>query len=97
MTYTFNLMACKLMAFKFIGVALVLTFGFMEPAAAVGSMRCGTHIISCGQGKDPGQYEVLKRCGEPTVRQGNTWIYEKSSSVARRIRFDGNGMVSAIE
>ena len=87
----------KLMAFKFIGVALVLTFGFVEPAAAVGSMSCGTHIISCGQGKDPGQYEVLKRCGEPTFRQGNTWIYKKSSSVERRVKFNSNGEIINIQ
>ncbi len=78
--------------FKLIGAALLLTAGFMQPAAA-GSMKCGTHIISSGQGNSPGQYEVLKRCGEPTFRQGNTWIYEKSSSVSKKIRFDRNGKI----
>ena len=78
--------------FKLIGAALLLTAGFMQPAAA-SSMKCGTHIISSGQGNSPGQYEVLKRCGEPTFRQGNTWIYEKSSSVAKKIRFDKNGKI----
>ena len=82
--------------FKLIGVALVLSMGFMEPAAA-SSMRCGTHIITSGTGNAVGQYEVLKRCGEPTFRQGNTWIYEKSSSVARRVRFNSNGEIVAIE
>jgi len=78
--------------FRVIGAVLLLAVGFMEPAAA-GSLRCGTHIISSGQGNSPGQYEVLKRCGEPTVRQGSTWIYEVSSSVTRRIRFDSNGEI----
>ena len=80
--------------FKVIGAALLLA-GFMQPAFA-GSMRCGTHIISSGQGSSPGQYEVLKRCGEPTFRQGNTWIYELSSSVSRQIRFDNNGNILEI-
>ena len=75
-----------------IGVALVLAMDFSQLASA-GSMRCGTHIISSGQNNSPGQYEVLKRCGEPDARQGDTWIYEKSSSVKKQIRFDRNGRI----
>ena len=82
--------------FKLVGMVLLLAMGFVEPAAA-STMRCGTHIISSGQGNSPGQYEVLKRCGEPTFRQGNTWIYERSSSVSRKIRFDSNGMILDID
>jgi len=78
--------------FKFAGAVVLLTIAFVEPAAA-GSMSCGTHIISGGQEESPGQYEVLKRCGEPTYRQGDTWIYEKSSSVSHKIRFDSNGNI----
>ena len=81
--------------FKLVGVVLLLAMGFMESASA-SSMRCGTHVISSGQGNSPGQYEVLKRCGEPTFRQGDTWIYERSSSVARKIRFDKNGDILEI-
>ena len=79
--------------FKLVGVSLLLTVGYIQPASAGGSMKCGTHIISSGQGNSPGQYEVLKRCGEPTARQGNTWIYERSSSVTRQIRFDSQGNI----
>jgi hypothetical protein len=82
--------------FKSIAVMLLLAMGFMESATA-GSMSCGTHVISSGQGNSPGQYEVLKRCGEPTFRQGNTWIYERSSSVARKIRFDSQGNILDID
>ena len=78
--------------FKLSGAVLLLAMAFVEPAAA-SNMRCGTHIISSGQGNSPGQYEVLKRCGEPTFRQGNTWIYERSSSVSTKIRFDHNGNI----
>jgi hypothetical protein len=82
--------------FNFIGAIVLLAVAFIQPATA-GSMRCGTHIISSGQGNSPGMYEVLKRCGEPTFRQGNTWIYEKSSSVSNRIRFDRNGVILDID
>ena len=45
--------------FKLSGAALVLVIVSSQPALA-GSLRCGTHIISSGQGNSPGQYEVLK-------------------------------------
>ena len=66
---------------------LLVTFiaGFsmlmFQPVQA-GSMRCGQHTISDGGRTGPGTYEVLKRCGEPTARQGNTWVYEKGSDVS---------------
>lgn len=78
--------------FKLTAAIVLLTAASIEPAFA-GSMRCGTHIISSGQNDSPGMYEVLKRCGEPTFRQGNTWVYEKSSSVSKKIRFDINGNI----
>ena len=83
--------------FKLITTALLLVTGSMGTAVAGGSMSCGTHIISTGQDESPGSYEVFKRCGEPTYRQGNTWIYERSSSVSRKIRFDNNGMILDID
>jgi len=82
--------------FKFIAAPMLLSVAFMYPTVA-SAMRCGTHIISYGQLNSPGQYEVLKRCGEPTYRQGNTWIYEKSSSVSTQIRFDSNGRILDIK
>jgi hypothetical protein len=59
---------------------ILLSMLFMQTALA-GSMRCGTHIISTGGLHGPGKYEVLKKCGEPTVRAGDTWIYD---SIRRR-------------
>ncbi len=68
----------------------------IEPVFATGSMRCGTHLISAGQ-NGPYKHEVLKRCGEPTAREGRTWIYKKSSSVTRAVHFDGSGQVYSIQ
>jgi hypothetical protein len=68
----------------------------IEPVFAAGSMRCGTHVISSGQ-NGPYKHEVLKRCGEPTAREGRTWFYKKSSSVTRIVQFNGSGQVSNIE
>lgn len=69
----------------------------LEPVFANGSMRCGTHIISPGGRHGPGKYEVLKKCGEPTARQGDTWVYERPGDVKRVLRFDASGNLTRIE
>lgn len=76
--------------------AVLLSVLALEPAAASGSMRCGSHIISAGQRNGPGMYEVLKKCGEPTDRFGNTWVYEKGGS-KRTVHFNTAGAVTRIE
>jgi hypothetical protein len=68
----------------------------MEPAFAVGSIRCGSHIISAGERQNTKKYEVLKKCGEPTIRQGDTWIYELSGQTRRVVVFDAGGRVMRI-
>lgn len=61
------------------------------------SMRCGRHIITSGQRHGPDQYEILKKCGEPTSRSGYTWTYEQPGRAPRVIVFDHNGRVSRID
>jgi hypothetical protein len=80
-----------------IAATLFISIVTIEPALATGSMRCGTHVITAGQRSAPFKHEVLKKCGEPTSRNGNTWIYKKSSSVSRVVRFGGDGQLYAIE
>jgi len=70
----------------------------LMPVAAVadGSMRCGSHIISAGERNGAGKYEVLKKCGEPSARSGDTWTYEQSGGARRIVVFDPSGRVSRI-
>jgi hypothetical protein len=80
---------------------LLLTFiaGFsmlMFQSVYAGSMKCGQHIISDGGRTGPGSYEVLKRCGEPTFRQGNTWVYERGEKRRVAVVFKDNGEISSI-
>lgn len=82
---------------KLIVATFLLSIVFIEPVLATGSMRCGTHVISAGYRDSPGKYEVLKRCGEPKARYGDTWVYEKSSSVSRVLRFTSDGQIKSIE
>ena len=42
----------------------------------------GQEINIGGGGKDSaGMYEVLKKCGEPEAKNGNTWIYEQGNMI----------------
>ena len=78
---------------------IVIITAFMmfliQPAQAA-SIKCGNHIISDGGRSGPGTYEVLKRCGEPTYRQGNTWVYDKNKRKTI-IVFNDSGEISSIK
>jgi len=76
--------------------SVLLSVLMLEPALAE-SMRCGTHIISTGGLHGPDKYEVLKKCGEPAARFGNTWVYELSGGIKRSVAFDPSGKVSRID
>ena len=68
----------------------------MVQSLYAGCMKCGQHIISDGGRTGPGTYEVLKRCGEPTFRQGNTWVYERGEKRRVAVVFKDNGEISSI-
>jgi hypothetical protein len=74
---------------------ILLSTLLMENAFA-GSMRCGSHIISTGGLNGPGKYEVLKKCGEPTIRSGDTWIYDRPGGVKYVVVFDAAGYLARI-
>jgi len=78
-------------------VTLITVFStVMFQSVYAGSMRCGSHLITDGGRTGPGTYEVLKRCGEPTFRQGNSWVYEKGKK-RYVIAFKDSGQISSIK
>ena len=70
---------------------------FLFGEAFAGSMRCGTHIVSDSNRSGMGKYEVLKRCGEPTDRFGNTWVYDKPGQFKRTLTFGPDGRLARID
>ena len=86
-------MICKS---KWIVTSGILLSMLLIETAFAGSMRCGSHIISTGGLHGPGKYEVLKKCGEPTVRSGDTWIYDKPGGVKYVVVFDASGYLARI-
>ncbi len=78
-------------------IASVFLLTLMLKSALADSVRCGSHIISTGERHGTDKYEVLKKCGEPAVRAGNTWVYERSHGAKTLVVFDSSGKVSRIE
>lgn len=77
------------------GLLLALAAG--QAHASDRSIRCGGYLIHSGGGKDAaGMYEVLKKCGEPEARYGNTWIYIQGS-MRRILTFNHEGRLLRIE
>ena len=65
------------------------------PASAT-YLRCGGKLIEGGGRNGPGMYEVLKKCGKPTERYGNTWVYVRSGKPPRILRFNDAGQLETI-
>ena len=86
-------MNCKL---KWIVASVILLSMLLMESVLACSMRCGTHLITTGGLHGPGKYEVLKKCGEPTVRSGDTWIYDKPGNVKYVVVFDASGYLARI-
>ena len=62
--------------------------------ASAGTINCGVHFIQDDTRTPVSKYEVLKKCGEPKSREGDTWFYEKGGSVVA-ITFK-SGRISSI-
>ena len=63
-------------------------------SASAGTISCGVHFIQDDTRIAVTKYEVLKKCGEPKAREGDTWIYEKSGTIVE-ITFK-SGKISSI-
>ena len=86
------------MNIKTLLITLITGFSMlMLQSAYAGSIRCGSHLISDGGRNGPGMYEVLKRCGEPNSREGNTWIYRKGENQRYVVVFNDSGKIARID
>jgi len=63
-----------------------------RPASAA-SMRCGEDIVNVG---DP-EFVVLQKCGPPTYKQGDQWIYDRGAGSFLKIVVFGLGKVLFIK
>jgi hypothetical protein len=78
-------------------LGLFISLVAMQAVASDRSIRCGTHLIYGGGGKDSASmYEVLKKCGEPEAKNGNNWFYVQGSML-RVLTFNYEGRLAIIE
>ena len=80
-----------------LSLGLLISLVTVQAYASDRSVRCGSHLIHAGGGKDSASmYEVLKKCGEPEAKQGSVWIY-KQGNMHRFLTFRGDGKLQRIE
>lgn len=66
----------------------------LSPFGAVAnSMRCGHHLLDVGDSI----YEVLQKCGEPSLRVGSQWYYQPEGSGFTKVVTFANGRVLDID
>jgi hypothetical protein len=75
----------------FVGV-LVTALSYTAPVAAA-SMWCGNDIVNIG---DP-EVVVLQKCGPPTYKNGDQWIYDRGPGNFLKIIVFGLGRVLYIK
>ena len=79
-----------------VGIASLATLSLAWQPLSAGTIRCSGTIIQDGGRSGPGKYEVLKKCGEPAFRQGNTWVYERGGGRRKVVRFNDAGLLISI-
>ena len=80
----------------FVTLALLLCLTATQALASDRTMRCGTYLIYAGGFDSSGMYEILKKCGEPEAKNGNTWIYLQGN-MRRVLTFNFEGRLMRIE
>jgi hypothetical protein len=67
--------------------------------AQAGSISCGDAMITDDQPDGQLTQQILEKCGEPTSKDGDDWIYDRSD-VGQGIyilHFDDSGQLDSIE
>ncbi len=72
-----------------------ISFLLVVTAATVfaAGMRCGGKLVAIGDT----EYQVLRKCGEPSYKAANRWIYDRGAGRFIKILKFGNGKLLFIE
>jgi hypothetical protein len=64
-----------------------------------GSITCGDYTITDDQEVGQTTDQVLEQCGEPTSKDGDNWIYDRSDEGEGIyiLHFDDSGQLDSIE
>ena len=64
--------------------------------AVADTMACGQHMIQSGETEPLEKQEVAQKCGEPTTKDGNDWVYERDGENTKILHFNDNGGLESI-
>ncbi len=82
---------------RFVSAAMFLGLFFTITSSYANYIKCSAHLISDSSSHRPGKYEVLKKCGEPTERYGDVWVYDRRGYQPKTLHFDGTGRLQRIQ
>ncbi len=60
------------------------------------SISCGQSMIQGGLTDPVTKDEVLQKCGEPSAKEGNDWIYERDGGATAVLHLNDNGDLESI-
>ena len=67
--------------------------------AQAGSISCGDAIITDDQPDGQFKQQILDKCGQPTSKDGDTWLYDRSDLGwgIYVLHFNGSGQLDSIK
>jgi hypothetical protein len=68
-------------------------------SARAGSISCGDATITDDQDEGQTTMQILDQCGEPTTRDGDNWLYDRSDTGQGTyiLHFNDSGQLDSIE
>jgi hypothetical protein len=71
----------------------------LAATAQAGSITCGDVLITDDQTDGQFTQQILDQCGEPTAKDGDNWIYDRSDlgQGTYILHFDDSGQLDSIE
>ena len=67
--------------------------------AQASSITCGNAIITDDQPEGQFKQQILDKCGQPTLKDGDNWLYDRSDAGQGIyvLHFNGSGQVDSIK
>ncbi len=80
---------------KVLAISGILVFGVLVATTvfAASGMRCGSKLVEIGDT----EYQILRKCGQPSYKEANRWIYDRGAGSFIKILTFGNGKLLFID
>ena len=79
---------------KVLAISGIVVFGVLAAITVLADgMRCGNSLVEIGDT----EYEVIRKCGQPSYKNANQWIYDRGPGRFIKILNFGNGKLLFID